>query len=94
MAADGEVTADALRGLVRVKGSCPPGRAEVVAGSVARARDRMEMKGGSLALSEAPPDLAVRVGWTGAGGAGGAGGLARRVKSLFDPASILASRCP
>lgn len=94
VAVDGEVAADALRGLVRVKGSCPPGRAEAVAGGVARARDRMEMKGGSLTLSEAPPDLAVRVGWTGAGGKGGAGGLAGRVKALFDPDSILASRCP
>lgn len=83
-----QVTADALCGLVRVKGDFPRSRVDVVAECLLAAREAMEADGGSVTLSEAPRDLAARVGWTGAGG--GAGGLTARIKALFDPDSLLA----
>lgn len=89
----GEVAADAMGGLVRVKGSCPASRMDEVVERLVAAREEMEVEGGSLTLSEAPRDLAARVGWTGAGGVG-VGGLAERIKALFDPGSVLASECP
>ena len=88
----GEVAADALRGLVRVKGSCAPGRVEAVAECMVRARAEMADWGGSLALSSAPHEVVEVVGWVGAGG--GAGGLTGRVKALFDPHYVFASECP
>ncbi|MDE2655063.1 MAG: FAD-binding oxidoreductase [Gemmatimonadota bacterium] len=86
----GEVAADAMRGLVRVKGSCAAGREEAVADCLVRARAEMEDWGGSLALSSAPREVVEAVGWVGAG----AGGVGGRIKALFDPHSILASGCP
>lgn len=86
----GEVAADALRGLVRVKGSCATGREEAVADCLVRARAEMEDWGGSLALSSAPREVVEAVGCVGAG----AGGVGGRIKALFDPHSILASGCP
>lgn len=86
------VAADALCGLVRVKGDCPPSRVDAVAECLASARDEMEAGGGSLTLSEAPRDLAARVGWTGAGG--GEGELAERIKALFDPDSVFVPERP
>ena len=81
----GEVAADAMRGLVRVKGSRAPGRAGAVAECVGRARAEMADWGGSLVLSSGP---------RGDGAGGGAGGLDARIKALFDPHAVLASECP
>lgn len=86
------VAADALCGLVRVKGDCLPSRVDAVAECLASARDEMEAGGGSLTMSEAPRDLAARVGWTGAGG--GEGELAERIKALFDPDSVFVPERP
>lgn len=88
----GEVAADAMRGLVRVKGSCAPGRTEAVAECVAGARAEMADRGGSLVLSSAPREVVEGVGWGGWGGGGA--GLTARIKSLFDPHGVLASECP
>ena len=88
----GELSADALRGVVRVKGSPAPGRVDALAEVMSRTRAAMEEAGGTLTLSDAPGEVAARVGW--AGGAGGDGGLGARIKALFDPNSILSSRCP
>ena len=88
----GEVAADAMRGLVRVKGGGAPGRMAAVADCVARARAAMVDRGGSLALSTAPREVGAGVGWVGE--RGGAGGLNRRIKALFDPHSVLASEAP
>lgn len=87
----GEVVADVLGGVVRVKGS-PAGEgvtalAEVLVG----ARRGVEAVGGTLTLSRAPREVAAAVGWT---GGGGGGSLVRKIKSLFDPRSVLLSRCP
>ena len=90
--AQGEIAADAMCGLVRVKGSCPPSRIDALSQRLSRAREEMEGLGGSMALSRAPRDLAERVGWTGT--RGGDGSLAGRIKALFDPHSILSSECP
>ncbi len=87
----GEIAADAMRGLVRVQGSCGPGRAEAVAECVAGARAEMADRGGSLVLSSAPREVVEGVGW---GGWGGGAGLTARIKSLFDPHAVLASECP
>ncbi len=88
----GEVAADAMRGLVRVKGSCAPGREAEVAECLVRARAEMAGRGGSLVLSAAPREVVAGVGWGGVGGGGA--GLTGRIKGLFDPYSVLASRCP
>ena len=88
----GEVAADAMRGLVRVKGSCAPDRAGAVAECLVRARGEMAARGGSLALSTAPREVVEGVGWV--GGGGGGGGLTGRIKALFDPHAVLASECP
>lgn len=93
----GEVVADAVQGVARVRAQ--PGW-PVVAGSVAaavvgalsRARGAMEAVDGSMTLSQAPAEVAARVGWTGGGGGGAA--LGNRIKDLFDPAAVLAARCP
>ena len=90
-AVGGEVAADALRGLVRVRGSCAAGSEEAVAECLRRARAEMEDRGGTLALSSAPHEVAEGLGWV---GAGGGGGLTRRIRELFDPHSVLASECP
>ena len=88
----GEVAADAMRGLVRVKGSCAPGREREVAECLQRARAEMVGWNGSLVLSAAPREVVAGVGWGGEGGGGA--GLTDRIKALFDPHSVLASRCP
>lgn len=88
----GEVAADAMRGVVRVKASPDAGRDEDVVRELSRAREEMEEAGGSMTLSRARGEVAARVGWT--GGRGSDGGLGARIKELFDPASILAARCP
>ncbi len=91
-ARDGAVTADALQGVVRVKGWCRDADPDTLAKSLSQARGAMEALGGSLTLSQAPPEIAARVGWTGAGR--GTAGLTDRIKALFDPGSVLAPRCP
>ena len=75
----------ALRGLNREQ-------RDAVVGALSRARGAMEAVGGSMTLSQAPAEVAARVGWTGGGGGGAA--LGNRIKDLFDPASVLAARCP
>ena len=91
-AVGGEVRADVLRGLVRVKGSPRAEDSVAVAGALARTRRAVEGDGGTLTLSGAPRELAGRVGWN--GGAGDGAVLGKRIKSLFDPRSILSARCP
>lgn len=88
----GETAADAMRGVVRVKASPDAGRDEDVVRELSRTREEMEEAGGSMTLSQARGEVAARVGWT--GGRGGDGDLGARIKELFDPASILAARCP
>ena len=91
-AAGGEVAADLLRGLVRVKGSPSVEDSIALARTLARTRLAMEEAGGTMTLSQAPRELAARVGWTGS--PGGHGTLTKRIKSLFDPRSLLSARCP
>ena len=88
----GEISADALRGVVRVKGSPAPGRVAAVTEVLSRTRAAMEEGGGTLTLSDAPGEVAARVGW--AGGGVDDGGLGARIKGLFDPNSILSAGCP
>ena len=88
----GAITADALQGVVRVKGSCQDIDPTMLAASLSRARSEMEARGGSLTLSQAPADIAARAGWTGA--LAETAGLTNRIKALFDPDSVLAPRCP
>lgn len=88
----GEVAADALGGVVRVKASPDAARDEDVAGELSRAREVVEAAGGTMTLSQARGEVAARVGWTGKRGSGAA--LGDRIRKLFDPASILAARCP
>ena len=88
----GVATADVLAGLVRVKGSPPADDPSALAETLSRTRLAMQAAGGTMTLSEAPRELAARVGWT--GDAGGGGALTRRIKSLFDPGSILSPECP
>lgn len=86
------VTADALQGLVRVRASLPDVDPSRLAEALAGARREMEALGGSLTLSQAPPEIASRAGWTGS--RRDTAGLTDRIKALFDPDSILAPRCP
>lgn len=86
------ITADALRGLVRVRASLPDVDPVELADALAGARHEMEVVGGSLTLSQAPQEIACRAGWTGA--RRDTAGLTHRIKALFDPDSILAPRCP
>ena len=88
----GETAADALRGVVRVKGSPARDRVDALTEVLSRTRAAMEEAGGTLTLSDAPGEVAARVGWS--GGVGDDGGLGARIKALFDPNSILSSRCP
>ena len=88
----GEVAADVLGGVVRVVGSPAGDGVAELAGTLTRARREMEVVGGTMTLSQAPGEVAAGVGWT--GGGGGGGGLALQLKSLFDPRSVLGSRCP
>ncbi|MDE2981769.1 MAG: FAD-binding oxidoreductase [Gemmatimonadota bacterium] len=88
----GEIAADAMSGVVRVKASPDAGRDGDVVRELSRAREEMEAAGGTMTLSQARGEVAARVGWT--GGRGSDGGLGTRIKELFDPASILAARCP
>ena len=88
----GEVAADVLGGVVRVRGASVGDGMVGVVEVLARARREMEAAGGTMTLSDAPEEVAARVGWTGGGGGGGA--LAEQLKSLFDPRSVLLSRCP
>lgn len=86
----GEIAADVLGGVVRVKGSpVDDGTAELAA-VLTRARHDVEAVGGTMTLSRAPQEVAATVGWAGGGG----GPLVQRIKSLFDPGSVLLSRCP
>ncbi len=88
----GEVAGDVFGGVVRVKGSPGDDGAAELAETLTRVRREMEAAGGTMTLSQAPREVAARVGWTGAGGGGG--GLAEKLKSLFDPRPVLQSRCP
>ena len=88
----GEVAADVLGGVVRVKGSPAGDGIAALAGILTRVRRDMEAVGGTMTLSQAPRELAAQVGWTRGGGGGSA--LAEKLKSLFDPRSVLQSRCP
>ena len=86
------ITADALQGLVRVRASLPDVDPALLAETLAGARREMETLGGSLTLSQAPPEIASRAGWTGSRRE--TDGLTDRIKALFDPHSILTPRCP
>ena len=86
------ITADALQGLVRVRASLPNVDPARLAETLAGARREMETLGGSLTLSQAPPEIASRAGWTGS--RRGTAGLTDRIKGLFDPDSVLVPRCP
>lgn len=88
----GEVTSDVLRGLVRVKGSPSGEELAVVGEKLSRTRLEMQEAGGTMTLSQAPRELAARVGWTGDPGSGRA--LTGRIKSFFDPGSIMSGGCP
>jgi len=88
----GEVSADAMHGVVRVKGSPAPDRVDALTEAMSGTRAAMEEAGGTLTLSDAPREVAARVGWS--GGVGEDGGLGARIKALFDPNSILSPRCP
>lgn len=88
----GEVAADVLGGVVRVRGMSGGERAAGLAGTLTRARSGIEAVGGTLTLSQAPREVAEVVGWTGGGARAGA--LAAKLKSLFDPRSVLLSKCP
>ena len=88
----GTVTADAVQGLVRVKGAAGSTDHGAVAESLSRARSVIEELGGTLTLGQAPTPLAARVGWTGAMTHEAV--LTKRIKALFDPDSVLAPRCP
>ena len=88
----GETAADALRGVVRVKGSPAPHRVDALTEELLRSRVAMEEAGGTLTLSDAPGEVGARAGWS--GGVGDDGGLGARIKALFDPNAILLSRCP
>lgn len=90
--ADGATCADAVQGVARVKGSCRDGDLAALAEGLCRARREMEAVGGTLTLSQAPAEVAARVGWMGGGGE--AAGLTARIKALFDPNSTLAASCP
>ena len=90
--ADGATCADAVQGVARVKGSCGDGDLAALAEGLTRGREAMEAAGGTLTLSQAPAEVAARVGWTGGGGEGA--GLTGRIKALFDPNSTLAASCP
>ncbi len=85
----GEIMADVLGGVVRVKGLPAGGDAAGVAGVLTRVRRGMEAAGGTMTLSQAPGELAAQVGWTGGGGV-----LAEKLKALFDPRPTLQSGCP
>ena len=90
--AGGEVTADVLGGLVRVKGSPSGEGLPALAETLSRARLEVHEAGGTMTLSQAPRELAARLAWTGDPGSGGT--LTKRIKSLFDPRSILSAGCP
>ena len=85
----GEVLADVLRGVVRVKGRPVDGVAGAVE-KLIRARSEVGAVGGTMTLSQASREVAARVGWT----EGGGGVLVDKLKSLFDPRSVLAPSCP
>lgn len=88
----GEIAGDVLGGVVRVKGSPRDDGTAGVAETLTRVRRGLEAAGGTMTLSQAPREVAAKVGWTGGGGGGGA--LAGKLKSLFDPRPVLQSRCP
>ena len=90
--ARGEVAADVLGGVVRVKGSVAGDGMAELATALSRVRGEIEAVGGTMTLSRAPLEVAAAVGWTGVGGSGVP--LAEKLKSLFDPRSVLLSRCP
>lgn len=85
----GEIAADVLGGVVRVKGSVAGGGVAELAATLTRVRREIEAVGGTMTLSQAPREVAATVGWTGGGGP-----LAEKLKALFDPRSVLSSRCP
>lgn len=91
--ATGSITADAVQGVVRARGSCSAVDSDALVASLSQARQEIEALGGSLTLSQAPPGIAARVGWTG-GARGETTGLTSRIKALFDPEAVLAPRCP
>ncbi len=88
----GAITADVMQGSVRVKGSCGDEAGDGLVETLLQARRDMETLGGALVLSDGPADVADRVGWTAP--APGTAALANRIKDLFDPHRVLASRCP
>ena len=90
-AVEGELSAHALHGIVRVKGSRVPDGVDALAAQLSRIRGEVEESGGTMTLSQAPAELAARVGWTGDGG--NESELARRIKALFDPTSMLSAEC-
>ena len=98
---DGRVCADAVAGVVRVKGSVRAGvaggEAAALAERVARIRGEVEASGGTLAFSQAPASLAARAGWVAAPGSAPSGPkdrLAERLKAHFDPCSTLSAGRP
>ena len=88
----GQLAADVLGGVVRVKGSPADEETAGLAGKLVSVRREVEAVGGTMTLSRAPREVAAKVGWTGVGGGGGA--LAQKLKSLFDPCRVLRSGCP
>lgn len=85
----GEIAADVLGGVVRVKGSVAGDGVAELAALLTRVRREIEVVGGTMTLSQAPGEVAATVGWTGGGDS-----LAEKLKALFDPRSVLSSRCP
>ena len=91
----GRIAADAMSGLVRVKGGCAASRVDELARCLGSVREAMEA-GGWHADPERGPASSCREGWTGWTGAGGGGrgGIDGRIKALFDPDSVLAAGPP
>ena len=67
----GEIAADVLGGVVRVKGLSVDDGIAGIAATLTRARSELEAMGGTLTLSRAPREVAEVAGWTGGGGRGG-----------------------
>ncbi len=90
--AGGGARADALSGLVRIRGLQPNSDEDALGTLLTEARAGMHRMGGTMTLSQAPDGLAGRVGWTAF--VGEDGGLAGRIKSIFDPHGVFAAAVP
>lgn len=86
-AGEGQICADAMAGVVRVRGKADAAEQETFAQQLHRTRRSVEALGGTFTLSlglsaASPPRSAAEHDLTG------------RLKTVFDPASVLASQCP